>query len=423
LEGGELAAAREARRVFVAGGRARGFRTVPVPDVPPEFLERDGVPGPVRETACGQREFLAAQAPAVLAMGRADAGEGRRLVVNAHLDTVGPHVPPRLTGDPERPPTHCVLHGRGAVDAKGPAVAALAGVSAAFAAHPWLAGVVEAQVHGVFGEEGGAMGTYGTRWLVERGFAGRLTLFAEPTGGRVLDACTATMTPRVTVRGEGSTDDHPAGGHNATIALGFLAELLARRLGPRVAALGGTLCVAGLRTGTAHNRVYGDGELLLNLGYRDAAGAAALERALIEQLDAARYEFAAAHAGNPLTARLVADWDRVVRLDWLKRGLPALANRDPAMEALLAATGFPRHDGLADGTAFTCDAVWAAAPGRYVAVCGPGRLDVNGAHTPDEYVAVADLAAYAERIAELVVRFGRHVIEGDEYASAEEATQ
>jgi acetylornithine deacetylase len=396
---------------------------VPVPDVPPEFLERDGVPGPVRETACGQREFLAAQAPAVLAMGRADAGEGRRLVVNAHLDTVGPHVPPRLTGDPERPPTHCVLHGRGAVDAKGPAVAALAGVSAAFAAHPWLAGVVEAQVHGVFGEEGGAMGTYGTRWLVERGFAGRLTLFAEPTGGRVLDACTATMTPRVTVRGEGSTDDHPAGGHNATIALGFLAELLARRLGPRVAALGGTLCVAGLRTGTAHNRVYGDGELLLNLGYRDAAGAAALERALIEQLDAARYEFAAAHAGNPLTARLVADWDRVVRLDWLKRGLPALANRDPAMEALLAATGFPRHDGLADGTAFTCDAVWAAAPGRYVAVCGPGRLDVNGAHTPDEYVAVADLAAYAERIAELVVRFGRHVIEGDEYASAEEATQ
>jgi acetylornithine deacetylase len=296
-------------------------------------------------------------------------------------------------------------------------------VSAAFAAHPWLAGVVEAQVHGVFGEEGGAMGTYGTRWLVERGVAGRLTLFAEPTGGRVLDACTATMTPRVTVRGEGSTDDHPAGGHNATIALGFLADLLARRLGPRVAALGGTLCVAGLCTGTAHNRVYGDGELLLNLGYRDAAGAAALEQALTEQLGAARHEFAAAHAGNPLTARLVADWDRVVRLDWLKRDLPALANRDPAMEALLAATGFPRHDGLADGTAFTCDAVWAAAPGRYVAVCGPGRLDVNGAHTPDEYVAVADLAAYAERIAELVVRFGRHVIEGDEYASAEEATQ
>lgn len=217
--------------------------------------------------------------------------------------------------------------------------------------------------------------------------------------------------PRFRVNGKDSTDDHPAYGHNATVILGFLADFLARRLGPRAAELGAKLCVAGLHTGDAHNRVYGTGELLLNIAYQNAGQAAELAQALEALLPLARAEFAAAHADNPLTAVAVADWDTVVSLDWLKRGLPVLDNRDPAMESLLADVGFARHDGLADGSAFTCDAIWAPGPGRYVAVCGPGRLDTNGAHTPGEFVALADLADYARRIKELVLRFGAALTE------------
>src|SRR5690606_11210887 len=127
---------------------------------------------------------------------------------------------------------------------------------------------IEVLLTSVPGEEGGAMGVFGTRWLVAQGFTGRLMLFAEPTGGRVMDACTAAMTPRLRVAGAGSTDDHPGDGRDATVALGYRADHLARTVGPRAAALGAKLCIAGLHTGTSHNRVYGEGELLLNIAYR-----------------------------------------------------------------------------------------------------------------------------------------------------------
>jgi acetylornithine deacetylase len=399
FEGGKPELTLDAQQVFLAGARERGWADVLHAAPPAAVLERADVPAPVREAVRADPGLLATQASAVVRMGR-PADHRRRLVVNFHVDTVGPHVEPRLVDG--------VLHGRGAVDDKGPGIAAAAGIAAAFRDEPWLADTIEVQLASVPGEEGGAMGSYGTRWLVEQGLTGRLMLFAEPTGGRVMDACTAAMTPRLRVTGADTTDDHPAAGHNATVALGFLADFLARRLGTAVHALGAKLCVAGLHTGTSHNRVYGTGELRMNIAYQDARQAAAAERELAALLPQAREEFAAAHAGNPLTARLVADWDEVVRLDWLKRGLPVLDNRDAAMEALLAGAGLPRHDGLADGSAFTCDAIWAGGPDRYVAVCGPGGLDTHGAHTPGEFVELDLLARYARQIKELVVRFGAH---------------
>ncbi|MGC5033285.1 M20/M25/M40 family metallo-hydrolase [Micromonospora sp. DT229] len=398
LEGGRLAATRQAQEVFLAGARERGFQVRHYDSPPVESMTSEDIPMPVRRALEADPDtFLDAQPCLVVAMGEPAPAE-RRLVINFHVDTVGPHIEPRLDGD--------ILHGRGAVDDKGPGVAAAVGVAAAFAAHPWLAQCIEVVLTSVPGEEGGAMGVFGTRWLVRQGYTGRLMLFAEPTGGRVLDACTAAMTPRLRVVGEGSTDDHPGDAHNATVALGFLADHLVRAVGPRAAALGAKLCVAGLHTGTAHNRVYGEGELLLNIAYRDEVGGEALVHEVQRAFDEARDVFAKAHLGNPFTARLVDDWDRVVRLDWLKRGLPVLDNRDPEMEDLLAEAGFARHDGLADGSAFTCDAIWAGGPDRYVAVCGPGRLDENGAHTAAEWVRVDDLATYARQIRDLVVRFG-----------------
>ncbi|AUG80404.1 peptidase M20 [Kitasatospora sp. MMS16-BH015] len=396
FEGGKAAHTVDAQQVFLAGATELGFEQVLFAAPDRSVLDRPDVPAPLRAVDPG---FLADQPSAVVRMGR-PAAPARRMVVNFHVDTVGPHLDPRLVGG--------VLHGRGAVDDKGPGIAAAAGIAAAFAAEPWLAEQIEVQLASVPGEEGGAMGVFGTRWLVEQGHTGRLMLFAEPTGGRVMDACTAAMTPRLSVHGTDSTDDHPAGGHNATVALGFLADFLSRRLGPRAHAAGAKLCVAGLHTGDSHNRVYGSGELRMNIAYTSTTQASLLEGELERLLPEARAEFAAAHAGNPFTARLVAGWDQVVRFDWLKRGLPVLDNRDPALEALLAGAGFPRHDGLADGSAFTCDAIWAGGPGRYVAVCGPGSLDTNGAHTPDEFVELTELARYARKIKDLVVAFGRH---------------
>ncbi|WP_306317856.1 MULTISPECIES: M20/M25/M40 family metallo-hydrolase [unclassified Streptomyces] len=394
LEGGPLDGSADAQRVFLAGARERGFRTAWHEPPAPEILERPEVPAPVRDAA--RRDlagFLAGQPSAVVALGT-PAPEQRRLVVNFHVDTVGPHVAPHLEGR--------ILHGRGAVDDKGPGIAAAVGVAAAFADDPGLAGRIEVQLASVAGEEGGAMGTYGTRALIDAGFTGRLMVFAEPTGNRFMDACTTAMTPRITVRGEDSTDDHPGEGHNATVLLGFLADFLARKLGPLAHGMGAKLCVSGLHTGHAHNRVYGGGQLLLNIAYPATEQAELLAASLEVLLEEARTEFGHLHAHDPFSRRTVRDWRRIVRLDWLKRGLPTLSNRDPDAELLLTDAGFSRHDALADGSAFTCDAIWAPAPGRYVAVCGPGRLDTNGAHTPGEHVHLDDLNDYARRIKNLV---------------------
>ncbi|MGH9111974.1 MAG: M20/M25/M40 family metallo-hydrolase [Acidimicrobiales bacterium] len=156
----------------------------------------------------------------------------------------------------------------------------------------------------------------------------------------------------------------------------------------------------------------------MNIAYYDPKAADMLGAAVERLVAEARTEFAREFAGNPVARRLVTDWDEVVQLDWLKRGLPPLANRDPEMEVVLAASGLRRYDGIADGTAFTCDAIWAGATEGYSAVCGPGSLDGNGAHTPHEFVEIDDLERYAGRIRDLVTGFAAHVTGRMEVLSA-----
>ncbi|MEU9980221.1 M20/M25/M40 family metallo-hydrolase [Streptomyces sp. NPDC050856] len=400
LEGGEAGQTARAQELFAREAEARGFRVLLARAPGPEVLDAPEVPLPVRSFFAAAPGLLAAQPSVVVAMGAPDAPAGRRLVINFHMDTVGPHLPPRLADG--------VLYGRGAVDDKGPGVAALAGVAAAFAREPAIAGAVEVRLCSVPGEEGGAMGSFGTRWLTSLGQVGRLTLFAEPTGRTFMDSSTATMTLRLRVEGQDSTDDHPEQGHNATVALGFLAARLAGELGGDRAD-GSRVTVAGLETGSAHNRVYGSGQLLLNIAYPDTGTGALMRRRVTDALAGARGAFRAAYSGNPLTRRVADDWDDVVRAEWLKQGLPTLANRDPAMEAVLRGAGLRRHTPATDGAPFTCDAIWAGGPGRYVCVCGPGRLDRNGAHTEREHVAVGDLAAYTDTVRRTVLRFAHAV--------------
>ncbi|MCG8918860.1 M20/M25/M40 family metallo-hydrolase [Actinokineospora sp. PR83] len=406
LEGGDTAGFARAQSLFAGGAAERGLALRRWDHPPAEELDRPDVPTPLREAAAPDPAgFLAAQPCVVVGTGKLKPPR-QRMVINFHLDTVGPHIAPVLD--------RRVLRGRGAVDDKGPGVAAVVGVSRAFAEDPGLTADIEVLVASVPGEEGGAMGVCGTRWLVETGCVGRLMVFAEPTGCRVLDACSATMTPVLGVRGLDSTDDRPADGHNATVALGFLAVRLTERLGRVADRLGARVCVSGVHTGRSHNRVYGTGELRLNIAYHDRAVASALALEVERAVAEAGAEAADRFGDNPVTRRLVADWDRVVRLDWLKRGLPPLANRDAAMEAVLAEAGLHRHDGVADGSAFTCDAIWAPGRDRYVVACGPGLLDRDGAHTPDEHVRLDDLDEYADRVRALVHAFGAHVRSGEE---------
>ena len=352
------------------------------------------VPLSVASRVAAQPGFLAAQPHLVLAMGQGP--RERTVMFNFHMDTVSPHLPVRREGG--------VIFGRGAVDNKGPGVAVLAALHALREQHPAVLANLRVLVQCVAGEEGGAMGVYGTRCLVEAGHVGRLNVFVEPTRGRLyFDSSTCSMTFEVDFDGKGSTDDFPEQGDNASVALGFVAQHMAQRLSEVATRTGLKLTVAGLHTGEQHNRVFGQGRLLLNLAYRTAAIAETGMREVEAAFDAARHDFVAAFAGREPFAKTAARFGATCRGRWLKAGLPVLNNRDPAMERLLAGIGLARQEDPRES--FTCDAIWGAVPGGYAVVLGPGSLADNDAHTAEEHVHLRELEDFTDTVLRLLVAF------------------
>ncbi|UUV30800.1 M20/M25/M40 family metallo-hydrolase [Amycolatopsis roodepoortensis] len=373
----------DAMRAYADAAAGIGFETLYLGTPEPSVLHRPGVPVAVREAG---PDFLACQPSLVLRLGPASPA----VMFNVHLDTVAPFEPAGFDGTR--------FTGRGAIDAKGPAVALLAGIRAAVAADPAVGRDAGVLIQAVSGEEGGAMGTFGTRPLVEAGFHGELNIFCEPTGLRYLPRCSASMTACVRVRGEDAIDDEPHRGHNATVLLGFLAQHLALDLADH-----GRVCVAGLHTGRLHNRVYGSGELLLNIPYDSREAAAKMTSALEDGLRSGIAAFVTRCSETAAFARTAADAAAITDVRWLKRDLPALMPRDiPLLDEFV--TRWPD-----DEPGFTCDALWLAdVPGTRTAVLGPGSLGGNNAHSAGEFADVGELDKFSDVVREIVVRFSRN---------------
>lgn len=373
----------DAMRAYADAAAEIGFDTLHLAAPDPSVLDRPGVPVAVRDAG---PEFLSCQPNLVLRIGPA----APAVMFNVHLDTVAPFEPAGFDGSR--------FLGRGAIDAKGPAVALLAGVRAAIAADPAVGRDAGVLIQAVSGEEGGAMGTFGTRPLVEAGFHGELNIFCEPTGLRYLPRCTASMTACVRVDGDDAIDDEPHQGHNATVLLGFLAQHLARDL-----ATHGQVCVAGLHTGRMHNRVYGSGELLLNIPYDCQEAASKMTAALEDGLRTGIAEFSMRFRNSPPFRRTATDSAAITSLQWRKCDLPALPTQDiPLLDEFVSR--WPD-----DEPGFTCDALWlAGVPDTRTAVLGPGSLGVNNAHSGGEYADVEELDQFTELVREIVVRFSRN---------------
>lgn len=383
---------RTAQRKYARAAESFGFRVIHHDSPPPEVVDREDVPVTVREAA-EDPDFLAEQPSMVLRLG-SELPRERTVMFNVHLDTVSGAEPVGLHDDR--------ITGRGAIDAKGPAVALLVGIRHAVATDPAIGREVGVLVQAVSGEEGGAMGTFGTRPLVEAGHVGRLNLFCEPTGLRYLTRSTASMTARLRVLGAGAVDDHPDAGNNATVLLGFLAQHLAAHVDPSDRP--GRLCVAGLHTGDQHNRVYGTGQLLLNLSYADSAERAAAEAALTEAVRSGLDRFTELFASTREFARTAAEAAAVTELDWIKRGLPSLTNHDPWAEQLLERAGTTRWP--SDEPAFTCDAIWMdGVPDAFTAVLGPGSLEGNNAHAAAEFADLDQLRQFAGAVSAVLTEF------------------
>ncbi|MCK3860977.1 M20/M25/M40 family metallo-hydrolase [Pseudomonas sp. B329] len=346
------------------------------------------------ERLCYEHEdFLAWQPHTVLEIG--EGPKQRTLMFNFHMDTVSPHLPVLLRDG-------CV-QGRGAVDNKGPGLAILAAIEEVQRTQPQVLRDIRLLIQVVAGEEGGAMGVYGTRYLCNRGHVGALNVFVEPSGDGYFDASTTSMTYEIRMDGNDSTDDFPERGDNASLILSFMAQEMARLLAEPVKALEVKITLAGIHTGLHHNRVYGSGHCLFNFSYGSVdAGrqlAAQVDQAYVVALARCRALFAELHPFSATIERLTSTCSS----SWLKRDLPVLNNRDAAMEAILMSAGISRNTCSAE--AFTCDAMWAQAEGAYSIVWGPGSLAVNGAHTALEYVRLDDLESFTCAVHRLITQF------------------
>ncbi|HEU5157981.1 MAG TPA: M20/M25/M40 family metallo-hydrolase [Streptosporangiaceae bacterium] len=393
----------EAQQEYARAAGELGFEVVSHRPADPSSIRGDDVPKLVKDTAQILPDFLGSQPSLVLRLGP-QLPRRSTVMFNVHLDTTSGNEPVRFDG--------ARFHGRGAIDAKGPAVALLAGVRAALAASPAVGAETAIIIQAVAGEEGGAMGSFGTRPLVEQGYVGRLNVFCEPTGLRLLTRSTAAMTACIEVAGHDAIDDEPGKGHNASVLLGFLAQHFARLLPPQVS--DGQVCIAGLQTGPMHNKVYGTGRLLLNLSYGSVTSAHRMERALVTALDSGLTEFAERFAGAPGLALTAADAVNITRLVWLKRGLPALAPQlgpagDVAVDQLVQDAGLARWP--ADEPAFTCDAIWmSGVPQTSTVVFGPGSLGANHAHAPGEFADLAELETFSHAVSRLLLSFTHNTI-------------
>jgi len=397
METGHPSKIRESLELIAAQAQECGLAVAYFEAPPQSSLDNRYVPLTVKEAAASLgKDFFESQPSMVLR-----AGEPRHfthtLVLNFHIDTVaGVWEPSFVDGR---------FIARGAADAKGPGLAGLAGIAHVMKEDPDIFRETQVLVHCVAGEEGGSMGVYGTRLLIENGYVGRLNVFAEPSGGVYFDSATSTMTARIEVSGKSSTDDAPADGDNASVMLAFICQKMAGTLGEFFEESGRRMCVGGLNTGNSHNRVYGSGTLWFNFAYSDLETAQTIESRVREAFDEAIADFERQFSSSSLFSRSAANASHITRLTWTKRRLPTLQNRDPEMERLLNKAGLTRCPPDRADAAFTCDAIWAQGEGRYAIVFGPGELTANRAHAEGEFIAVAELESYATAIATLVREF------------------
>ena len=269
---------------------------------------------------------------------------GGGVTLSTHLDTVPPYVPPRLQGDK--------LMGRGACDAKGIAAAMLCAAEA-------LAAQGEDRVDLLFvvGEEKGSDGARmanrlpaTSKWLVN----------GEPTESRLALGCKGSLRVHLRTRGREAHSAYPHLGESAIEPMLALLPSLRSVEWPRDERLGETTVNIGtIRGGSEANIIPGTCE-------------------------------------SELMFRLVGDVDVVKqRLEaWV--GTRAEITYGSYIPAQLFHT-IPGFETVA--VSYTSDIPLLDRWGKPL-LFGPGSIHV--AHTPDEFVSVAELRAAVDAYQRLV---------------------
>jgi acetylornithine deacetylase len=168
--------------------------------------------------------------------------DGRCVTLSTHLDTVPPHVPPRL--DATR------LWGRGACDAKGIAAAMIC------AAQRLAARGVPVALLFVVGEEVSHDGAHAAnRWAARNGLQSRALIDGEPTQSTLALGTKGALRMTLRVRGVSAHSAYPHLGRSATLELARILATLDDVQLPRDDVLGETTVNIGVISGGVADNV------------------------------------------------------------------------------------------------------------------------------------------------------------------------
>ncbi len=314
-----------------------------------------------------------------------DQGGRRRLVLEAHLDTVGTDA---MTVDPFKPVQRDGrMYGRGACDTKGSMAAFLTALRVA--RRRGIKPADEIYFLGCMGEE---TGCHGARALVEAGFKCDGAIVGEPTGCHVATAHRGSLWLRVRTHGRACHASTPELGRNAIVAAAGVLDVLESRFKPTLQAdrhelLGrATMSVGVINGGTKVNVVPDTCQMEIDMRLLPEQQ----PDKIVEQIRHLLSEHMPDWAENIDVAQvwslpcMMTEADRP-----LVKNVLAVASARTNQDKLLAMSGFadsgPLHQSGADAIIF-----------------GPGSADQ--AHTADEFIELDQLFMATEIILELLAR-------------------
>lgn len=295
----------------------------------------------------------------------------RTLGVSGHIDVV-PVVGQTWSRDPFDPKVSGDrLYGRGACDMKGGIGAAIEAIRALRDQNSLPSANVA--FHLVADEETG--GTFGTRWLMERGhLAADACLVAEPTGLHVGVAERGALFARLTVHGQGGHGSVPESGVSAVAGAARVVDALHMRdFGVAHPLLGRTTCNVGTISGGAAPNVIAE-SCVIEVDRRMLPGATR-ESAIQELLDVIEsLELSVDVDAEAIVFVEASEIDRAHPVvEWIDQTVRSVRSESKIVGSMLGSDARFYRNTLSIPTV----------------LLGPG--DITQAHTADEWVSLADL--------------------------------
>ena len=227
-------------------------------------LRAIGLDVEMQEVAPGRRN--------VLARGPGERSSPR-VVFCTHLDTVPPWIPPREDRE--------LVHGRGACDAKGPAVGMIAAARALLESGEDRIGLLL-----TVGEETDSAGAALANERLKEPWRPRSVIVGEPTGLRWVRAHKGAFKAKVTARGVAGHSSQPGGPSAIHELVRFSNRLLAESWGRHPVLGEGTVNIGRIQGGVAANVVAdaAEAELLVRVVEPIADVRARVERCLRKEM-------------------------------------------------------------------------------------------------------------------------------------------